>query len=612
MALIDTKDIIGVKEIADIFGVGSSAVSNFQKRYSDFPNPVAVLKSGSVFNRAEIEKWGKKHNRICLKNTTPITSGNYKAIAIVGLPRTGKSYISSVFTADNECFILRRTFSRAGNDFTQCAVKLIVSTKISVPFAQFHCEKEEERRYSKIEEENLTNFVNEINDYIKKERKEGITPAEYIELYLPPSSMAKEIMDKSNLSYLVITDTPGVSDDYKLMQISEAHLVLLVLTDSGDATAKKGFKEIVEKIAPLVATGDACFLYNLKKPCDDEDEYKDVKTEAAKAMQCFEDSFASLRKSIITTSMNILHPSKTVLGVPGFKDKKINCAEEFFRNDFQKTIKNSFEIKETNQWNELNETKKRLNEELLEELATKEKENPSFDIIEYFEKIYDILLKIPRYKKITSTADFLPEFKKEKHDRVKTQDNYRIVNKVYIARQNVLSELYKYFNQYTSENIPDPLTQILLKLFYHFIIQEIKSDFGLATGCHPWEDYPPVTMRAIEYILFPELDKAFNDKKTNESDYITYYTTLQENGITSNSWHFVSVNTENKYMLKILMDSGILSLRSDNLYELVKHRYIGGLRKIGEFRAWANCYTLLSEKFSLPPAFFEFVQRTGI
>lgn len=50
-------DLVGLQEIADIAGVPSSAVSNWRRRFDDFPEPLAELKSGPVFSRAVIDGW---------------------------------------------------------------------------------------------------------------------------------------------------------------------------------------------------------------------------------------------------------------------------------------------------------------------------------------------------------------------------------------------------------------------------------------------------------------------------------------------------------------------------------------------------------------------------
>lgn len=41
--LIETDNIVLLHEIAEIAGVGPSAVSNWRKRHARFPQPVAVL-----------------------------------------------------------------------------------------------------------------------------------------------------------------------------------------------------------------------------------------------------------------------------------------------------------------------------------------------------------------------------------------------------------------------------------------------------------------------------------------------------------------------------------------------------------------------------------------
>ena len=49
--------IVGVSEIAQKAGVTSAAVSNWRKRYDDFPAPKSDLSSGPVFDESEIDVW---------------------------------------------------------------------------------------------------------------------------------------------------------------------------------------------------------------------------------------------------------------------------------------------------------------------------------------------------------------------------------------------------------------------------------------------------------------------------------------------------------------------------------------------------------------------------
>lgn len=58
------QDLIGLYEIAAFAGVSPSAVTNWRKRFSDFPPPLADLKSGPVFSGSEIEAWiGKRQGK---------------------------------------------------------------------------------------------------------------------------------------------------------------------------------------------------------------------------------------------------------------------------------------------------------------------------------------------------------------------------------------------------------------------------------------------------------------------------------------------------------------------------------------------------------------------
>lgn len=51
------QDLIGLFEISAISDVTPSAVANWRKRFSDFPAPIADLKSGPVFDGAQVRAW---------------------------------------------------------------------------------------------------------------------------------------------------------------------------------------------------------------------------------------------------------------------------------------------------------------------------------------------------------------------------------------------------------------------------------------------------------------------------------------------------------------------------------------------------------------------------
>jgi len=518
-----------------------------------------------------------------------------------------------MFIEEKECFVFRRVFSKAGENFTQCMVKMVLSPEIAEPYARFNTNNEEEQRYSIIAENNLSNFVNEVNDYLKKKREEEkFMSSEYIEIFATPSRLALEIMAKNDLSYLTIIDSPGVSREYEKVQIEYAHLIMFVLTDNDIKTAHSGFKKIIEEIAYLTPTSDACFLYNLKTVCDDKDEYNEMQTTAKIAMESFEKEFEPLRNTIIGTSLNIMYPSRLSLGIPGMKSNRINTAEKLFRQDLVNVINNSFDEDK----DEINLIVEELRNEF-NKVAEDKKSKTHIDLVNFMRTI---LFNIPRFLEIPLVpsnleipvldCDYLEEFKKEKHARVKSQDKYRIVEAVSHTKRRVLGELYAYFNKYTFSNVPDVLKQLSIKLFYYMICKELKNGSGLGIGTHFQEDYPPITMRAIEYIFASELYKEFRESKDEKE--IVYRRVLENNGILSKSWDSVIIIEDNLYILDILTNCGILSLPSKSLDRLIENRYIGGLRKIGEYKAWREYIHILSGSYLQNYQLYELLRETGI
>ena len=51
------SSLIGIYEVAEMANVSPSAVANWRKRFPDFPQPLAELKSGPVFGESEVKLW---------------------------------------------------------------------------------------------------------------------------------------------------------------------------------------------------------------------------------------------------------------------------------------------------------------------------------------------------------------------------------------------------------------------------------------------------------------------------------------------------------------------------------------------------------------------------
>jgi predicted DNA-binding transcriptional regulator AlpA len=57
------EDLVSVPEIAMMLGVSRQRVHQLIQAYEDFPEPVAELAVGRIWNRSDIEQWIASHPR---------------------------------------------------------------------------------------------------------------------------------------------------------------------------------------------------------------------------------------------------------------------------------------------------------------------------------------------------------------------------------------------------------------------------------------------------------------------------------------------------------------------------------------------------------------------
>jgi chromosome partitioning protein len=58
------QEVIGLAEVAQMAGVTPAAVGNWRTRFEDFPEPVAALRAGPVFEIDRIRRWLRKHRGV--------------------------------------------------------------------------------------------------------------------------------------------------------------------------------------------------------------------------------------------------------------------------------------------------------------------------------------------------------------------------------------------------------------------------------------------------------------------------------------------------------------------------------------------------------------------
>lgn len=516
-----------------------------------------------------------------------------KVIAICGRPRVGKSFLVSLFAEDS--YLYRSGCSKGGSDFTRCKVENIICEGEDNPRAEFHYigedDKDTTEKMCQLTQEEFPQFMKEINEYIKEKRKEekdvrnenSIVNNTYLKIYMRPSGMAKEIMERCNLKTLIVTDTPGVAENYKLVPIATADLVMIVLGDANESEAKESYEVLVKELAPLVATGNVCFLYRMCRACESQEEYEECQKAAQEATSSFSQSFTDWKTSIVQSSLDVLCPEENVLAIPAMKPDKSCKAEEIFVSHYKDKIIEEL-LNETNNFDFVKEVivEKGIAEEQVVELVKK------------------VLNDCQYNEKEDIKEEFcLEQFKAEKHDRVKTKDDCRINNRVLLTRKNRLEAIFEIFKRYSLDEYDKEWQQYVIRYIYHMLTTYIKNDFGIGAGVHPAEASPEITMLAIESILAEEmLDKVVYNKDLNDKDNFqrntAYQNVMKKWGVDSASWDSAIVprHIAEKFKAAVikleLIKKHLSSIKVESETDLVECRYIMGLQKLGEYYIWKD------------------------
>ena len=60
-------ELVGVAEIAEMFGVSRQRVNRLVQTHPEFPKPVAELSAGRVWLKRDVEKWARDTGRVVKK-----------------------------------------------------------------------------------------------------------------------------------------------------------------------------------------------------------------------------------------------------------------------------------------------------------------------------------------------------------------------------------------------------------------------------------------------------------------------------------------------------------------------------------------------------------------
>lgn len=96
---MEKLNLVGLGEMADLFGVSKQAVSNWRERNADFPTPITVLKSGPIWLLEQITAWADDNGvqmRACSEGGLIMETSGCKVIAFCNMKGgVGKSTLTA-------------------------------------------------------------------------------------------------------------------------------------------------------------------------------------------------------------------------------------------------------------------------------------------------------------------------------------------------------------------------------------------------------------------------------------------------------------------------------------------------------------------------------------
>lgn len=481
-------------------------------------------------------------------------------------------------------------FCGNSKDKTACPINVRISEQVAEESYVFHSNFNSLYVGEKKEDEELSNFnaklgkllnrmysmtdldemkeiesaIKEIRDFEKK--YDAIQSSDsYIDVYQKPSDYAKKLLRECKLGSIEFTDTPGVSGKVAATKIAKSDIYMFVLRpDNGDEADT--LLKVVDVIKADVATSKVLYVYKIEGIYSSKEEYNEAREEVKSDISAFTSLFEDLRGSIISTDLALLNPEEHCIAFPSMNKEKSSFQEDEFMCDFLGAIIEAFKENDTTE-----QDKKFV--EIVNSQGGEAKK-----------LINQIIDEIPAHS-VEKTKEYPPEnIIEEKHDRVKTKDNYRIDGDLSYAYRRESELLHAYFSSFKVENYSFEWQQYIIKYIYNKLTYSTRTDRGLGKGGHPFEERPAKTMLVEESLL---ADKIL-DSIANTEPYcrnVPYRKVFIDNNISSSSWNYVGCTNDEEAELKLrLIKECLINKKVYSRAELVLCRYIGGLRLVAEYK----------------------------
>lgn len=579
--MVVDKELMALSDVAKLCGTSNSNVSNWRNRDPKFPAPYTDTSAGPIWKSEDIVTYLQQKNEVDVISTGNLRS---KRIAIIGRARGGKSFFNSRFVDDRTGFV--NLFCGNNSDKTACPINVKISEVVTIESYTFHSDFNSkysegdpetdpirERVSALVDHSFLQDDIKSmeeiealIRDIRKVEEEKGKKTRTYIDTYQKPSAFCKELLRECGLGSIEIIDTPGVSGNVEAARTAKSDIYLfLVKPDNSDESLT--LKKIVTTIKADVATSKVAFLYKKEGFFFTQKKYDDAKETVKKDMEAYSELFSDLKGSIVSTELDVLDPAGHCILFPTMDPDEVTLPEELFLKDIKDKLLDAFRPED--------ETK--IDAEFSELINAHGKEAKDL--------VLSIMEKIPTHDFSQGTTAYTSEtLNGEHHDRVMTRDNYQLRNDLDHVYNDEIKLLDSYFTTFVATDYPEEWKQKVIKYVYRKLIRSVRTDRGLGVGSHPWEERPARTMLVEESLIADKILSnvlAEEDWKRNEP----YRKALRDNNISSATWNCVGCVSDEEAINKLhIIEECLLPVPVTTRREMVLCRYIGGLRKIAQFK----------------------------